>query len=251
MPSVPQSPVSPAQTDGQERDGHPSRAARPRRRRLGGRIALGVLAIAVTIFVSLSIPRYLAFNPKLGRISPDEQPWFFPVLMTHILGATVAMVGCVFQVWPWLRRRHPRVHRVVGRAYVVAGVWPAATAAVVISVLWGFGPVSALSDIVLASLWFTVTTFGFVNARRGRYAEHRRWMLRSFTLTISIIFNRLLGFPIGMILANQLDTTFGGDKHALEQAVSASVTWLPWTLAFIFIEWWLDREQRHTVRETA
>ncbi|TMR99676.1 DUF2306 domain-containing protein [Nonomuraea basaltis] len=244
MSSVPQPSVSRTRAGDEKRNGHQGRAARPGRRRLGGRIALGVLAAAVVVFLSLFIPRYLSFDPSVGRLSPAEHPLYFPVLMTHVLGATVAMSTCVLQVWPWLRRRHRRVHRYAGRIYVLAGVWPAAAGALVISVIWPFGPVSALSDIVLALLWFSVTTYGFVLARQGWYADHRRWMLRSFTLTISIIFNRILGLPIGMYLASQLDTTFMGNKHFMEQAASAAATWLPWTVAFITVEWWLDREQR-------
>jgi uncharacterized membrane protein len=140
------------------------------------------------------------------------------------------------------------VHRSVGRVYVVAGVWPAAASALVLATVWPFGPVSALSDIVLALLWGSVTTYGFVLGRRRRYRDHRRWMLRSFALTISILFNRLLGLPIWLFLSSRIDTMFGGDELAMQQAASAIATWLPWTLAFIAVEWWLDHDQRRESR---
>lgn len=251
MPQAPQSSVSRTQTAGEGRDGHQGRAVRRGRRRLGSRIAFGLLVAAVIVFIGVSVPRYLTFDPTEGRLSPSEHPLFFPVLLPHIFGGTVAMSCAVLQIWPWLRRRHIRVHRYAGRVYLFGGVLPASCGALVLASVWPFGPVSALSDIVLASLWLSVTTYGFVLARRRRYADHRRWMLRSFALTISIIFNRLLGMPIGLILSTQVDTMFGGNELAMQQAVSASSTWLPWTLAFITVEWWLDREQRRPARPRA
>ena len=203
-----------------------------------------LLTTAVVVFLVLFIPKYLRFDPAVGRLSPAEHPVYFPVLLLHVFGATVAMATVVLQVWPWLRRRHPRLHRFTGRIFVFAGVWPAAVGALVISFVWPFGPVSALSDITLAVLWATCATYGWALARKGRIVEHRRWMMRSFALTISIIFNRLLGLPASMILAAQLNTTFGGDRLAMEQATAAVTTWLPWTVTFIVVEVLLDREER-------
>ncbi|MBR8640627.1 DUF2306 domain-containing protein [Streptomyces tuirus] len=218
------------------------RSSRPRTSGLRARIAMGVLGFAVIVFLSINIPKYFTFDPDLGRLSPEEHPLYFPVLLVHVFGAATAMGTCALQVWPWLRQRHPKIHRRAGRLYVCAGVWPAAVSAVVISVIWPFGPVSALSDIMLALLWFATTTMGFVFALRRRTADHRRWMLRSFALTISIIFNRLLGIPVSIYFAGRLDM-FDGNRHVMEQTVSGIVTWLPWTVAFITVEWWLDREQ--------
>ena len=206
-----------------------------------------VIAVVVAAFILRFIPHYLSFNPALGRLSPAEHPWYFPVMVIHLLCGTVTLVACVLQVWPWLRRRHPRVHRVSGRVYVAA-VWPAVAGAVVISVVWPFGPVSALSDIVHALLWLAATTYGFALGRQRRYADHRRWMLRSFALAMSNILNRVVGFPIQWVLAPHLATTFGGNQLALDQAVSACNSWLCWTLALIAMEWWLDRERNREPR---
>jgi uncharacterized membrane protein len=213
-------------------------------RRLRTRLGLGLVATAVVVFLLLFIPKYLRLNPNVGRLDPARHPAYFPVLLVHVFGASVAISTVVLQMWPWLRRRYPVVHRRMGRVFVIAGVWPAAAAAIVISLVWPFGPVSALSDMMLASLWAVCATTGWRFARQRRMADHRRWMMRSFALTVSIILNRLLGLPVTALLGSQLDTTFGGDRLAMEQATAAICTWLPWTLTFIVVEVVLDREQR-------
>jgi uncharacterized membrane protein len=255
---APHSPVDQTQADDAEQDGHPGRTPRtprPGRRRFRGRIAVGALAAVVGGFILLDPARYFTFNANLGRLSPAGHPLYFPVLLVHVLGGTVAVSLVVLQIWPWLRRRHPRVHRYVGRVYV-AVAWPAGLAAIVMALYWPFNPVSSVSDTTHAVLWLAATTYGFALARRRRFADHRRWMLRSFALCTSIIINRIVTVPMEMLttwLASHLTTaapTFPTIQpiHTGSQAwlldVSAIDSWLCWTLALIAMEWWLDHERR-------
>jgi uncharacterized membrane protein YozB (DUF420 family) len=220
----------------------PAAAARPRRRR-GFHVALGLLALLVATLLVLIWAHFGTFNPRTGRLNPSEHPLFFPVLMVHIAGSTVAIVTCVLQVWPWLRRKHLRVHRMSGRLYVFAGVYPAALASLAIVAFWPYSPLTGASDILLSFLWLGITTYGYVLIRRHRVADHRRWMLRSFALTASTLINQVLGPPLGLVLKPLLDTNFAGSTAVLDQTWSGIDGWLGWTLAFIAVEWWLEREQ--------
>ena len=203
-----------------------------------------LLALAVTGFVTVSVPRYLTFDPARSRIPPPEQyPFYYPVLVTHVLCGTVAILSCLFQVWPWFREHHRRAHRRIGRAYV-AGVWFAGLAALVLGVVTPFGPVLRVSDVTLALLWLSVTTYGFLLARRGRYAEHRRWMLRSFALTVSIVVNRIVGIPIALLLIGRLDTTFAGNATWMVATIAGLTGWVSWTLVLLIVEGWLEHDTR-------
>lgn len=46
------------------------------------------------------------------------------LLVAHILFGSVALVAACLQIWPWLRRTRPAVHRWSGRAYLFGGVFP-------------------------------------------------------------------------------------------------------------------------------
>lgn len=160
--------------------------------------------------------------------------------MAHIAFGTVALLTCWLQVWPWFRRRYPAAHRVIGRVYVLGGVLPSGALGLVIGAVSPFGPMAQVSNVILAVLWLACTVAGFRTARRRRFAEHRKWMVRGFALTVSIMMNRVWGALATIILVPQLDTVFGGSELALTQTISGLSTWLGWTTALLAAEWWLQ-----------
>lgn len=169
-------------------------------------VPLGFVAV---VFLVFSLPPYLGLDAAQSRVPPPPgNGWYYPALVAHIGFASIAMLCCVMQVWPWFRQRHPAAHRRIGRCYVLAGVLPAGLSGLAIAVVSPFGPVAAVSNVLLAVLWLTFTGNGFRAARASRFGEHRRWMIRSFALTMSIITNRIWGVVWGIALAPQLETTF-------------------------------------------
>jgi len=200
------------------------------------------LGLIVTVFLVYSLPPYLGLDPAESRI-PAPTGWYYPVLVTHIGFATIAMVTCALQIWPWLRQKHPVVHRRTGRVYVFGGALPASIAGFTIALAAPFGPVGAVSNVLLATLWFGCTVQGFRTARARRFADHRRWMVRSFALCMSIISNRVWAIVWASALPGQLDTTFGGSELAMGQAIAGLTTWTGWVLPLLAAEWWLGRSR--------
>ncbi|NUP64411.1 MAG: DUF2306 domain-containing protein [Nonomuraea sp.] len=200
------------------------------------------LAVVAVAFVAFSLPPYLSLDPSRSRVpAPDFFPPHFAVLSLHVLFGSIAMITCCLQVWPWFRARHPRVHRRLGRVYVVAGVLPGGLLGLVVSLATPFGPVTRASGVVLSLVWLGCTLAGWRMARRRRFVEHRRWMVRSFALTMSIITNRLWGAVFFVTLSPQLDTTFHGDEALLASTIGALSAWLGWVLPLLLAEWWLER----------
>jgi uncharacterized membrane protein len=219
--------------------GEPS--ARPGRR-WPHSVALTVLATAALLSLIPVWIRFATFNPAVGRLSPAQHPWYFPVFMAHLTTATIALVTCMFQVWPWLRRSHPRVHRRIGRTYVFAGVLPGGFTALVLTLVWPFSAVTSFGMIVLSILWISTTLYGFVLRRQGRIADHRRWMLRSFALTVSPLLNEAIRPLIMMRLDGQLYTRLAGSQDVLLQVGNALGDLLSMLLALVLVEWWLERD---------
>ncbi|HEY5846404.1 MAG TPA: DUF2306 domain-containing protein [Microlunatus sp.] len=198
---------------------------------------LGFLVIA---FLAFSLPPYLSLDRAQARVqSPWE--WHYPLLVAHVLVGSVAMVTCFLQIWPWFRRRHWTAHRRIGRVYVFGGALPAGVVGLVLGATTPFGPVLQVSNIVMALLWLTCTVTGYVMVRRGRYAEHRRWMIRSFALTMSIILNRFVAVAAVIVLSPELDRTFAGNETWMVQSIAGITGWLSWVLALLAAEWWLER----------
>jgi hypothetical protein len=197
-------------------------------------VPLGLVAI---LFLAYSLPPYTTLNPQLSRV-PSTFPLHYPFLVGHIFFASIAMLTSCLQVWPWFRQHHPVAHRRIGRTYVFAGAIPAGICALVIGFTSPFGPVAIASDLMLAVLWLGCTIVGFRMARKRRFADHRRWMIRSFALTFSIITNRVWGIIFVLTLAPPTSTV-AGSEIAFGQTVAGLTTWLGWTTSLLIAEWWL------------
>lgn len=199
------------------------------------------LFVIATAFLAFSLPRYLTFDPADSFVTPPSWfPPYYALLVTHVLFAAVAMITCCAQIWPWLRNRHPNLHRRTGRIYVAAVV-PAGLSAMVIGAVSPFGPVAGSSTLVMAPLWLGCTIAGYRMARKRRFVEHRRWMVRSFALTMSIIANRFLGAAATITLLGYKDSHFHGDDRIVSYLAAGITTWLGWTLCLLIAEWWLER----------
>jgi uncharacterized membrane protein YozB (DUF420 family) len=207
-------------------------------------VPLGLLAL---LFLAFSLPPYATLNPALSRV-PSSFPLHYPLLVGHIGFATIAMVTCCFQVWPWFRQRYPVAHRWLGRTYVFAGVLPAGICGLIVGAGSPFGMIAAASDVFLALLWLLFTVTGYRMARQRRFADHRRWMIRSFALTFSIISNRIWAIVLIVVFMPQAT----GPETAYQ--IGPLVAWLGWTTVLLLAEWWLverGRGKRHRARTTA
>jgi uncharacterized membrane protein len=183
------------------------------------------LAVVVVAFLAFSLPPYFTGGTRV----PATFGLHYPLLVAHVMFASVAMVTAVAQIWPGLRARRPVLHRRIGRVYVYAAV-PAAVCAMVIGAATPFGPFLAISNVA---------------ARQRRFAQHRRHMVRSATLALSIITNRIWT-PLLIITCQPLqDSVFGGNGDHFVWFVAGVGAWLGWTIPFFTVQWWLNR--RHVL----
>ena len=210
------------------------------------------LAVAVAAFLAFSLPPYLTLDPAKARVAaPEGFPEHYPLLVAHVLFASVAMVASLPQVWPWFRGRFPSAHKVIGRVYVFGGVLPAGLSGLVIGALSPFGPVARVSNVMLALLWLAFTVTAWRRARQRRFVEHRKWMIRSFALTFSILVNRIVGAILIVVLSPQLDTTFGGDETYMVNTLAGIGTTLSLLLVLLFTQWWLERPEHAKLKARA
>ncbi|MGH3787269.1 MAG: DUF2306 domain-containing protein, partial [Pseudonocardiaceae bacterium] len=163
-------------------------------RRLLTRPWIAPLAVLTVSFLAFSLPPYLSLDPSRSRLPvPPDYPWYYPMLVTHIFFGSVALLTACLQVWPWLRRQHPKVHRGSGRIYVFAGALPAGIVVLTITPFGVWGPNQQTANTMLGLLWLATTLAGYRAARQRRFADHREWMIRSFALAFSIVANRPWG----------------------------------------------------------
>lgn len=205
-------------------------------------------AISV-IFIVWRVPDYVGYEAP-GALVQMRDYQHFLIVSGHIMLGSVALVCCCMQLWPWLRNTRPKVHRITGRVYVLV-VIPSSLLALFTSFMSITTPPSGrFGNAILAVLWLTTTLIGFNHARKRRFADHRRWMIRSFALCFSIVVNRLwIGIYVGA-LSPWLDTFYKGDVDLMIADVAAASIWSSWISTLIFAEWWMTRRKKPRNRVT-
>ncbi len=105
-----------------------------------------------------------------------------------------------------------------------------------------FGPILAVSNVTLASPWLWFTINGYLAARHRRFASHRLHMIRSATLALSIIANRVWTPMLFITLHPLQDSVFGGNQEHFLWLVAGVGAWLGWTIPMLAVQWWLTRK---------
>lgn len=138
---------------------------------------------------------FQAISGALPEVAPFDQryvehPWW--TLAHTIPGLLFAVLGPLQFLGP-IRRRVPLVHRLSGRVIVVIGI-AAGISAFVITFrfpIWGMP-----FNMVVPALASAFMVFAFVNAYRHvkarRFAVHREWMIRGFSLGLAVALFRVL-----------------------------------------------------------
>lgn len=204
-----------------------------------------LLALAV-LFVAARLPFYLTFDTahSLLPLQPSYPELHYLTLSGHIVFGSIALISCSLQVWPWLRKTHPKVHRISGRIYVFAGVVPSGILGLVVSVIAVQDPAGRIGNVLLSLLWFATTFLGLAAARQRRFGDHRRWMIRSFALCWSIVVNRVwIGIYL-LILTPFEQSYYGGDTQAMVESVAVAAIWSSFVVNLMIAQWWLDRRPK-------
>ena len=112
------------------------------------------------------------------------------IFLARVVGGATALGLGAFQLATW---RGPRRtwHRRAGRVYVAACLIGAA-AGFGLAVTTSAGPAASLGFGLLAVAWFGTTLLGWRRAVSGEFGQHRRWMIRSLSLTFAAVTLRLM-----------------------------------------------------------
>jgi uncharacterized membrane protein len=197
----------------------------PRPRSWSVRLAwlfVAVLCMGVAAYSA----RYLLHPPQTPADALDN-PMGVPWLLVHVAGAVVALLLGSLQFLPVLRRGTRPPHRWVGRVYV-AGCLVGGLAGLVLAPGSQAGPIASAGFGGLGVLWIVTTSLGWRAAVRGRFDEHRRWMIRSWALTLAAVTLRLY-LPLVMIW----DLPFAPSYRV--------ISFLCWVPNLIAAELWLRR----------
>jgi hypothetical protein len=155
------------------------------------------LVLLFWIFLILFAGKFV-INDALPYFGFDEEVygrfWIMKwPLIGHISGGLIALTIGPFQFWTAFRNRYIKAHRFMGMVYITAiligtisSVSLSLTTGKAIHWTW------SLSLIGLAFAWFATTGMAFRFILLRRIQLHKEWMIRSYVVTFSFVFERWL-----------------------------------------------------------
>jgi hypothetical protein len=190
--------------------------------------------VSLGVMIPFMLP-YLTLDPAKSRVAITSDTIQYPLLVTHIIFACIALITGFLQFIERIRIQNPKTHRLLGRAYVISVFISGLLALAVIFYVENF--TKSLAFLSLAIVWLITTWNGYRSAVKRRFNQHRIWMIRSFGVTLVAVSARLL-VPLLLLSYYILNgfTIPGGRVRMVEEVLNVNI-WIGLLLNFIIVEW--------------
>lgn len=149
--------------------------------------AWSAIGLSAAWFIYDSVLYVATRDPQPGATFLNRQLWY----LAHMALATPILLIAPLQFLAGLRNARPDVHRWLGRFFlgssIVAGllaIWLGAT-------IENQG--SRIPLALFGVLWVGFSAAGWICARKHDFANHRKFVIRSFAIGLAFVWVRLLG----------------------------------------------------------
>lgn len=150
-----------------------------------------VLATIIGIYPII----YFIFGGRIALLGSKPDAVYNSLLWqvcfyTHILGGGIALLSGWPQFSNKLRQRRVRLHRNMGKVYMVA-VWLSALTGIYIGWYANGGVVAAAGFVTLGIIWFYTTLKAYLHILQRNVAAHRQMMVYSYACTFAAVTLRI------------------------------------------------------------
>jgi uncharacterized membrane protein len=165
-----------------------------------GHIFKGLSGLNVLVFLTLGFFTFLMAGITVEYIPYDTDVGFLRIkqdyididhwriaFFVHVYASMWALLAGFTQFSSALQSFYPRVHRAFGYVYVTNVLLITGPAALLMSVYANGGPTSKIAFGLLAIGWIAFTAVALSKAANGDFVGHRKFMIRSYALTLSAL----------------------------------------------------------------
>jgi uncharacterized membrane protein len=145
---------------------------------------IGIAVMALSVLFTVEVPLFSSSSAHRQHLLAQNL-----ILIPHAFSGLAAFLIGPLQFSTRLRRCNPRLHRILGKTYVIAIFISVPTALLLGDALPNPLIIAADSQAIL---WFICTAAAFVTARNRHIAQHRIWMIRSYSVTLVFFTSRVL-----------------------------------------------------------
>jgi uncharacterized membrane protein len=195
-----------------------------------------LLILRVLVAILLNYPDYFPPNFDSLFLQGRERTFagaYRPAFYIHIFSGPIVLLNGLILLSETVRRHYPRLHRYLGRIQVGVLLLFMLPSALVMSPQSFAGWPAGLSFLLLSAATAICAIAGVHFARRQRYHQHRRWMLRCNVLICSAVALRQISGGFGL---------FGVQNAEGAYIVAAWTSWLvPLVVCEIVLRWGPNR----------
>jgi uncharacterized membrane protein len=181
-------------------------------------------ALAILIFSYIMLTKvipYLSFEHAINFLGtkPDEtldKTHFMWAFYIHILSSLFVMPLGVLQFSSFILQKNKKLHRWLGKAYVLIILCLAAPSGLVLAAYANGGLAARVGFSLQSIVWWAVTLIAWREATQQRWLNHTHAMIRSLAVTLAAMSLRTESYFMYYFL----------DTKPIETYLT--VTWLSW-----------------------
>ena len=155
---------------------------------------------------------FLGTKPDRVLQKSDFQ-WAFYV---HISSSLVVLLTGVWQFWPKLHQKNVRLHRFLGKIYILTILALAAPSGLVLGIYANAGLPAKTAFVLQSIVWWVITLLAWREIKLQRWLPHTNMMIRSFAVTLAAMSLRSESYLMYYFLGTKPIETY------------VTVTWLSW-----------------------
>lgn len=172
---------------------------------------------------------YIPYHTDVGFLRIKQQfihiDHWRTAFFVHVYASIWVLLAGFTQFSKYIQKHNRRLHRVMGYIYVTDILLITGPAGLLMGFYANGGLPSRISFVLLATGWILFTAIALSRARQGDYQAHRRFMIRSYALTLSAITLRAWKWAI----TNSFELP--------PMDVYRAVAWLGWVPNLLMAEW--------------
>ena len=176
---------------------------------------------------------YIPYNTDVGFLRIKQQyihiDFWRTAFFIHVYASIWVLLAGFTQFSKKLLRNRPGLHRAMGYIYVTDVLLITGPAGLIMGFYANGGIYSRIAFITLAVLWMFFTATALIKARQKDFKAHRKFMIRSFALTLSALTLRAWKYAIN----NTVELP--------PMDVYRAVAWIGWVGNLIVAEWIIRR----------
>jgi uncharacterized membrane protein len=197
-------------------------------------LLLGLLLFFLVPMALITL-QYIPYNTDVGFLRIKQQYIHIDVwrvaFFIHVYSSMFVLLAGFTQFSHQVLKHYRSFHRLMGYGYVLNILCITGPASFIMSLYANGGITSRIAFITLSILWMFFTWKALQSAKQKNFIDHRKFMIRSYALTLSAIALRAWKYAI---------TNIWDDLPPMD--VYRMVAWLGWVPNLLIAEWYIRKK---------